>query len=367
MLGCFHSGGTIHTQSRLYRLILFLTGGHPPRQVANRVLTGLPSSKVVTHPFPEIRMAFDRLRGKSPHEAIFDRNLRFQKTIPADAIRMSDAVIGYDTSSYRLAEFCHEYNVPFYLDRTIAFSKNRSLDDPIAPTLTTTERMEHDFAKRIIVPSTFVKQSLVSDGIDQDKIITIPYGVDLEQFSPDPRRRQNRPLKFIFAGTLGERKGVPELLAAWSKSQTNKATLTLRGKTHSSFNLPTPLPSGVQNPGPLNRDQMARELRAYDVMVLPSHSEGFALVILEALASGLPVICTPSSGAENIIRNHEQGMLVPAGSVEALKEAIEFFVRHPDLLCPMSKAARLTAEQFSWSIYGKRWQELLQTDLGRNV
>jgi starch synthase len=101
-------------------------------------------------------------------------------------------------------------------------------------------------------------------------------------------------------------------------------------------------------------------LRKCDVLVFPSYCEGFALVLLEALASGMPIITTDATAGPDLIDQGSEGFLIPSGNLEALRESMKYFVDHPEKLHEMSIAARRRAEDFSWDSYGDRWQQILK-------
>jgi glycosyltransferase involved in cell wall biosynthesis len=81
------------------------------------------------------------------------------------------------------------------------------------------------------------------------------------------------------------------------------------------------------------------------VFVYPSHAEGMPRVILEALAAGRPVITTDAPGCRETVDDKVSGCLVPAGDAGALADAMETFVRRPELIPPTARAARTKAER----------------------
>ena len=101
-------------------------------------------------------------------------------------------------------------------------------------------------------------------------------------------------------------------------------------------------------------------LRQCDVLVFPSLSEGFGLVLLEALASGMPIITTENSAAPDLITNGREGFLLPAGDAETLREALESFTQQTVDIDAMSVAARKCAQSFTWDRYGERWASILK-------
>jgi glycosyltransferase involved in cell wall biosynthesis len=95
--------------------------------------------------------------------------------------------------------------------------------------------------------------------------------------------------------------------------------------------------------------------------VLPSLQEGFSLVLLEALASGLRIIATPQTGAADLVEDPSLGALVECGSVESLRAAMQSELdRHPDRDAVRAGALHLQT-RYSWTEYGRRWAALLDS------
>jgi glycosyltransferase involved in cell wall biosynthesis len=97
---------------------------------------------------------------------------------------------------------------------------------------------------------------------------------------------------------------------------------------------------------------MAEEFRRADVFVLPTISDSFALVHLEALACGVPVITTPNCGS--VVRDGLDGFIVPIRDAKMLAERIEQILTDRSLRKRMSENARARAGQFTWELYGER-------------
>ena len=110
------------------------------------------------------------------------------------------------------------------------------------------------------------------------------------------------------------------------------------------------LPQGVTLVGASSREELRARYQSADAFVFPSFFEGMALVILEAMACGLPVITTHSSGGGDII-DESNGQIVPTGDVDALIEAFRRFALNRDRLLSMRTAARARAETFTWERY----------------
>jgi glycosyltransferase involved in cell wall biosynthesis len=100
------------------------------------------------------------------------------------------------------------------------------------------------------------------------------------------------------------------------------------------------------------------EFRCADIFVLPTLAEGMALVHLEAMACGVPVITTPHCGSA--VRDGVDGFIVPIRDANALADRIEQLTMDRSLRHDLSSAARDRAKNYTWSLYGKRLMEQLQ-------
>jgi glycosyltransferase involved in cell wall biosynthesis len=109
----------------------------------------------------------------------------------------------------------------------------------------------------------------------------------------------------------------------------------------------------------LPHDKLASIMSQSDVFVFPSYFEGFALVLLEAMAAGLPVLTTTATAAPDIVTEGRDGFVVPPGDVDAFIEKMTFCLNNRDWIAEMGPRARATAEKFSWDAYGDRWASIL--------
>jgi starch synthase len=345
------------------------------RQLSNRLLEGVPSERISIRPFGEW-WALHRLRaGHDDQTVMFKRNAAFQTSIPERELADSKVVIGFDTSSWLLAERAAALGRRFILDRSIGhpLSFERLVPalrqrfpewvenfPPRLPDLLRAEEAEHRLADRIVVPSSFACETLIENGVPAHKITVIPFGVDLSAFRPAPRPDTSRPVRFIFLGALGVRKGVPVLLEAWRSLASLRAELWLAGSVSEKHAHLIPPLKGLRKIGKVPHKELPALLSQCDVLVFPSYFEGLAQVQLEALAAGLPIIATDASGAADLIADGREGYIIPVGDAEALREAMLSFINSPADLSVMSPAARSCAERYSWEVYGDRWIDLLE-------
>jgi Glycosyl transferases group 1 len=124
------------------------------------------------------------------------------------------------------------------------------------------------------------------------------------------------------------------------------ASMTVVGAMPESFCARYP---GVGFRGHLDRAALACELAAADVFVLPTLADNMPRAVLEALATGLPVITTPESGYEGVITDGVEGFIVPVGDVEAIADRLRLLAGDGAWRQRMSAAAREVAERHSWA------------------
>jgi glycosyltransferase involved in cell wall biosynthesis len=155
-------------------------------------------------------------------------------------------------------------------------------------------------------------------------------------------------------GGLGQRKGLSYLFDAM-RQMGSAAELTLIGRKTTERCAPLNEALKVHRWIPsLPHREVLEEMAKHDVLVFPTLFEGFALVILEALSRGLPVITTENSGGGEIIHSGENGFIVPIRSSAALAGKLDLLANDRALLAGMKAAALRTAETCTWAAYRSR-------------
>jgi glycosyltransferase involved in cell wall biosynthesis len=211
------------------------------------------------------------------------------------------------------------------------------------------KRREMELADLVLVPCSFVEQTIRMFHPDK-KLARAAYGVDLDFWRPPAEKSQRDRLRFIYAGQLSLRKGVPVLLEAWEAAALHDAELELVGIWLLAETKRVALPRGVSWSPPCSSEALRERYRAADVFVFPSFFEGFGLVLLEAMACGLPAIASEATAGPDIL-TPACGRVVPTGNLEALVESLRWFDRHRGQLPELSRAARVQAERCTWENY----------------
>lgn len=202
-----------------------------------------------------------------------------------------------------------------------------------------------------IVASSFTKQTLVENNIPKEKIFVVPYGVDTSAFvSRNTPPIDNQPFTIIFVGQMIQRKGLSYLLDAIRLLDTKYVKLVLCGRGHIDQTLLEHYKDiNVEVHLNLPLQQLIEKLHSSHIFVLPSLVEGFGLVIIEAMAAGLPIIITPHTGGADIIQDSREGFIVPIRSAVAIAEKLEWAIHHRAELFEMGIAASLKARVYTWS------------------
>ena len=224
------------------------------------------------------------------------------------------------------------------------------------------KKREMELADLVLVPSKFVEQTIRAFH-PHKKIAFAPYGVDLEFWKPASSERgatsgehssqlaaRSSQLHFIFAGQCSIRKGTPLLLESWRRAELKDAQLELVGSWQMAPNKLKSLPPNVTFTGPVSRSELRERYQAANVFVFPSFFEGFGLVLLEAMACGLPAIASDASAGPDVL-TPATGRVIPADAPDALVETLRWFAANREKIPGMKAAARAAAEKFTWENY----------------
>ncbi len=208
---------------------------------------------------------------------------------------------------------------------------------------------ETKMAGQFLAASSFTRQTLIENGALPDSIRVVPYGVDLNRFSPGPERRPRAgPLHLLFVGTINQRKGIKYLLEALRLLANAPVELTVCGRVVDNLALFAPFGDRVTIRPSVSLAELQAAYRDADLFVFPSVAEGFGLVLLESLASGLPILSTTHTAAPDLIEHGREGFIVAPRRPDLVAANIEWALGHRKELFEMRAAARERAEFFTW-------------------
>lgn len=209
----------------------------------------------------------------------------------------------------------------------------------------------------VSVPSTFAYQSFIDEGMPAKRLVKNLYGVNLERFRTSPGgTAPDGSFKVLYVGGWSYQKGCD--LLAEALSQGGDWTLThvgLRG------DLPFPENERFQSLGHIPNDRLQEIYAAHNAFILPSRQDGFGMVLLEAYASGLPVIASAFTGAADVrdhLKTKDRVRMITDLSAGGILQEIE------KLAADLSVGRMPTADPsdldaFTWKAYGARYDNFL--------
>ena len=224
------------------------------------------------------------------------------------------------------------------------------------------ERKVADF---LVVPSRLVFECLVDNGVAPDKIVTIPLGVDPVGFSPVRHPRAEETVRFLYVGVIAPHKGIRYLLEAWRRLRIRGAELVLvgpRGRNSDDLFATIGSTPTCRWVGQVGKREIDRWFKASDVLVLPTLSDSWGLVVGEALASGVPVITSEACGFP--VRHGVDGLVVPPRDAGALAEAVSALFGSQATREMMGRSGRSgILENYTWDHYHRRVERLYDSIL----
>lgn len=200
----------------------------------------------------------------------------------------------------------------------------------------------------IIVNSFYTLHAVVSLGIDEGKVRVVYPGFDL---LGKPRKRirdSESPLKLVFVGSVVPNKGLHVLIEAMGRLPTELVILDVLGNAAGSSGYHRRLKKRIVNyglqrmvrfHGEVPRDRVRMFYDRADVLVVPSFYEAFGIVLLEAMALGIPAIASNVGGIPEVVQGEYSGLLVPPDDPKALAFAIERMAYEQNLLERLSLGA----------------------------
>ncbi len=218
-------------------------------------------------------------------------------------------------------------------------------------------------ADHIIVASTFVRRTLVEEGIPESKISVVPDAVTRQFKSFE---KTDAVFRIITVGGLGFRKGLHYLLEAVRQLRLPNAELLLVGRLQAEY---APILKKYEGhyrwAGPVSEEELAKCYSQSSVFVLPSVEDGWGHVTLEAMSCGLPAIVSANAGSADAVQEGINGFVVPACDTGAIMEKLEFLYRNPEARERMGRQARSSVRNRTWDTYGMENKSVFEALLSR--
>jgi len=363
----------VHAKYHAFRL----AEGLHKMGILDRIYTPVPKFKLTSYDLPKraiksfwllgalkyLNLRLGRVVSDDALTGFFDRWVSFSLKRPAEQWVFT-AYSGYCERSITKAKelgavACVERSCPHIDFQTELVGEEKSIllkrKEP-AMQNPVWERMkrEYEIADYIITPSNYSRNSFLERGFDPSKILITPLCNEKRVVLRGGVKRYPEQFTVLCVGGNFYRKGIVYLLQAWKMLGLNGAKLIIKGEVPPEFSNLTALP-GVE----IVREHLSeKELEDFynraTLLVLPSIDDGFGMVVVEAMSIGLPVIITKNVGAADIIKDGEEGFVVPIRDASAIAEKILFFREHPEKVEAMGRKAIGTAKDYTPERYAER-------------
>jgi glycosyltransferase involved in cell wall biosynthesis len=205
-----------------------------------------------------------------------------------------------------------------------------------------------DFA---VGASTFTLKTLIKQGMAENCVHMAPYGVNIKDFKPRRDFRKIDKMRFLFVGSFSQRKGISYLLQAFKEleNEGENISLTMAGRGIMDYDLVKSYElKCLETHVNLPLEKLVELMQESDVFVFPSICEGFGLVLIQAMATGMPLITTYNTSGPDFIEEGKDGFLIEAQDVEAIKNKVRYFLQNPDEVKRMGQNAILKSKDFTW-------------------
>jgi len=272
-----------------------------------------------------------------------------------------DLLIGYSGSCLRSIAAANEANATTVVFRGAPHGQffqdylNEVLRDDgfrggtqCTPRMTEREDREYAAADIVWTTSEFIADTLVRYGVPKSKLRILPWGVEVDMFSPDePAEKDGTTEDFsvLYVGDVSPEKGVHYLLDAFDRATLPNATLRLVGRLDDRLTQRVEAVDDVDYVGWIKRTRLTKYYRNASVFVCPSLADGYASVVLEAMASGCPVVVTENVGSKDVVLENDAGRVVPPADVDAIVRVLEGAHRNAQAWRTMGANARVAMEE----------------------
>ena len=237
------------------------------------------------------------------------------------------------------------------------------------------KRIAQRLAARIAVSPAAQRYHSEALHLPLDAFRVVPNGVDVERFEaaePLPELADPERPVLLFVGRLEERKGLDVLVRAFLRLRETRPGLRLvvvgdgPERHHCESLLPVGAKPDVLFVGAVTEEDKPRFHASADVYVAPNlGGESFGIVLLEAMAAGLPVVASDIPGFRNVVSDGREGRLVPPGDAKALAREVDRLLDAPRLAAAMAAQGRITAQAFAWHRVAERVAEAYGDVLAR--
>jgi len=230
----------------------------------------------------------------------------------------------------------------------------------------------------LIVPSDYTLQSVKKIVFRAPKSYIIHPGIEKLNFNKTAKKiNKSVEIKLLYIGGIQERKGLIYLIKALVQLDDKDFKLNLVGDINKEPEYYRQLIEAIEKSqleqkieffGWISQEQKEKLLSTSDIFVFPTLHEGYGIVLIESMISGLPVISTNSTSIPEIIKNNVNGILVPPQNVEKLAQAINILINDPTKREKMSKEnLKFIKNINSWNDVENKFLDIISSIENMNI
>ena len=243
--------------------------------------------------------------------------------------------------------------------------KKHNIDFEIDPRVIKKEKSEYLESDYISIPSTFVKQTFIDEGINEEKLILNPYGAS-SFFKKSENTSPKKKFRLLYLGVISIRKGFDYFYEAIKmlNIETEKYEVWVIGTVTDEMKgiVDNIKEKNIIFLGHINHYELPKYISECDIAVQPSVEEGLSMVILQILSCGVPVIASYNTGASDLIVDNYNGYIVPSRSSLSIKNKIEILYNDQNLLFDLKQNSELSVKNgFTWEDYGNRYKNFISS------
>ena len=291
-----------------------------------------------------------------------------------------DIYVGLSGSSLAAGKRAHRLGAAYICDRGSAHIRVQDallreehekwgmLFSGIDPRTIAREESEYAEADLITVPSIFAYRSFIEQGLTEEKLRLLPYGVNVSRFQPVAKPAEGR-FDILYVGAMSLQKGIQYLVQAYQKLSHPNKSLTFVGAPSPELiemlKVRDLWPEDIKVLGHMPQTELKNSMSRSHVLVLPSIQDGFGMVMAQAMACGCPVIASTNTGGEDLFTDGDEGFIVPIRDVDALADRLQQLADNPEQRSVMGQRSLARVRSFGgWNRYGEKmmaiYAEVLQ-------
>ena len=309
---------------------------------------------------------------RARNRLLFNKQLSFQKKLLKIIPHDVSHVITFHTNAFYLYEKLREYKTkrphlileaaqphPLWIQKLYEKYSHLEKYFPLNYTedMITAYANEFDLADTIVVPSTFLKNTLMEFGVEEHKISLIFYGSDYNNLYQKDNR-ESKKLNIAYCGLVSPSKGF-HFLKEVARQTKRVAEFHIFGRPIAR-RLLNKLPSNIHLYGFVSHKDLFKYYSFMDIFYFPTLYDASGLALLEGMSFGLVPIASPYSIAPDIIENGKNGYIVEPEEIEKTVEIINNLYLNRYKLFEMSKKIMKDTKKFTWSHYQKGYIQLLE-------